>query len=227
MLNLLFGSDTRVKILNLFLLHPENSYNISQITRNLKLTAASVRRELDNLVELGLINVLIKRNTDPAEEIEKEMTAKGANKKGKGKNKKGLKTKKKEVDKIQEKKIFNINKNFILYPELKAFFIKAQILSSKNFITALEKNFQPKLLMLTGFFTNYPEAKTDLLIVGSIKRPPFLKLIAELEKELEREINFTIMGEKEFRYRQELMDIFLFNILEGKTITLINNLSDK
>ena len=48
-----------------------------------------------------------------------------------------------------------------------------------------------------------------------------------LEKELEREINFTIMGEKEFRYRQELMDIFLFNILEGKTITLINNLSDK
>jgi hypothetical protein len=81
--------------------------------------------------------------------------------------------------------------------------------------------------MLTGFFTNYPEAKTDLLIVGSIKRPPFLKLIAELEKELEREINFTIMGEKEFRYRQELMDIFLFNILEGKTITLINNLSDK
>lgn len=229
MLNLLFGSDARVKILNLFLLHPENSYEIPQITRDLKLTANLVHRELDNFVESGLINVLINKSYYSEDNTEENVviTDNENTKADKGKNKKGQKPKKKEATKIEEKRVFEVNKNYILYPEIKALFIKAQILSSQKFISALEKNFQPKLLVLTGFFTNCPEAQTDILIVGSIKRPSFLKLIAELEKELEREINFTILEEKEFKYRQELMDIFLFNILEGKTITLIDNFSCK
>lgn len=83
------------------------------------------------------------------------------------------------------------------------------------------------MLILTGFFTNYPEAQTDLLIVGNVKRPAFLKIISELEKDLGHEINFTILDDKEFKYRQEIMDIFLYNILEGKTIVLIDNFTHK
>jgi len=63
--------------------------------------------------------------------------------------------------------------------------------------------------------------------VGQVARPAFLKLINELEKDLGHEINFTILEEKEFKYRQEIMDIFLYNILEGKTIVLIDNFTQK
>jgi hypothetical protein len=220
MLNALFGSEARVKILNLFLLHPESKYYINQIALDLKLAPNSVRKEMENILQLGLIIespvVIFDKVEETAEE--KRETKKNKNQKP---------DKKKEETKKDEKKYFEINKNFILYPEIKALFIKAQILSSQKFISTLEKSFQPKLLILTGFFTNYPEAQTDLLIVGSVKRPPFLKLITDLEKDLGHEINFTILEEKEFKYRQEIMDIFLYNILEGKTVVLIDNFSHK
>jgi len=201
MLNAIFGSEARVKILNLFLLHPETKYYILQIARDLKLPANSVRREVDNILKFGLIMPASAPLTDQSE----------------------TKTEKVKI----EKKYFEANKNFILYPEIKALFIKTQVISSQKFISNLQKSFQPKLLALTGFFTNFPEAQTDILIVGHVKRPAFLKLIAELEKDFGREINFTILEEKEFRYRQDIMDIFLYNILEGKTITLIDSLTHK
>lgn len=212
MLNALFGSEARVKILNLFLLHPETKFYIQQIARDLKLTVNSAQKELDTIIKLGLIMPTaapILNTSEPESPVE---------------NKKGAK--KNEENKV-EKKYFEINGQFILYPEIKALFIKSQILSSQKFISSLEKNFQPKLLILTGFFTNYPEAQTDLLIVGNVKRPAFLKLITELEKDLGHEINFTILDDKEFKYRQEIMDIFLYNILEGKTIVLIDNFTHK
>lgn len=220
MLNNLFGSEAKVKILNLFLLHPEVKYEISKITRDLQLTANSARHEIENLLNLGLVKVS-SGQVPESEENKKNQENKDLPKK------KTIKNKKEKAEKILEKKYYEINENFILYPEIRALFVKAQILSSQKFITVLEKNFQPKMLVLTGFFTNYPEAQTDILVVGTVKRPQFLKMIAELEKDLGREINFTILEEKEFKYRHEIMDIFLFNILEGKSITLIDNLSYK
>jgi predicted transcriptional regulator len=215
MLNALFGSEAKVKLLNLFLLHAEDQYCITQIARDLKLPTNSVRREIDNIIKLGLVIATSGPILVTPETISEEDNL--SNKKPKKTNQGGK----------SEKKYFKINKNFILYPEIKALFIKAQILSSQKFILSIEKNFQPKLFILTGFFTNYPEASTDILVVGKVKRPAFLKLISELEKDLGREINFTILEEREFRYRQEIMDIFLYTILEGKIITLINTLSEK
>lgn len=121
--------------------------------------------------------------------------------------------------------LYSANQKFVLYPEIKALFVKAQILSSQKFLSGLQKISQIKFLALTGLFTNSPESPTDLLIVGSVRRGPFLKLIKELEKDLKQEINYTIMNEKEFRYRREIMDIFLYNILTGKTVVLFDTLS--
>lgn len=216
MLNALFGSEARVKVLNLFLLHPENKYQLSQIARDLELPVASVRKEVEGLTALGLVE-----NASAPELVEEEDSVS----KEKPQNRKA-KIKKEKIKKPAPV-YFIVNRRFILFPEIKTLFIKAQVLSSQKFISSLEKNFQPKLLILTGFFTNSPEAQTDLLIVGHVKKPAFLKLITELEKDLGHEINYTILDEKEFRYRQEIMDIFLYNILEGKTITLINSLTDK
>jgi predicted transcriptional regulator len=55
MLNKLFGSNSRVKILKLFLTNPNEKYYIRQIARDLKLQINSVRRELENLEKFGLL----------------------------------------------------------------------------------------------------------------------------------------------------------------------------
>jgi hypothetical protein len=128
--------------------------------------------------------------------------------------------------KLEGKDNWLIDKNFIIFPELRALIAKAQLLSSQKFIEGLSRISQPKLLALTGFFTGDEMVKTDILVVGKIKRRPFLKLLHDLEKDLGQEINYTIIEETEFVYRREVMDIFLYNILHGKTIFLINELDE-
>ena len=54
-LKALFSSQTRVKLLSVFLLHPEEEYFIRQLTRLLSEQINSIRRELENLRRIGLV----------------------------------------------------------------------------------------------------------------------------------------------------------------------------
>ncbi len=54
-LKALFSSQTRVKLLSVFLLHPEEEYFIRQLTRLLREQINSIRRELENLRRIGLV----------------------------------------------------------------------------------------------------------------------------------------------------------------------------
>lgn len=60
MLKRLFTSNTRIKLLTLFLLNPEEEYFIRELTRKLNEQINSVRRELDNLKKLGLLKSKVK-----------------------------------------------------------------------------------------------------------------------------------------------------------------------
>lgn len=55
MIDSLFGSKTRVKLLNLFLNNPEESFYVREITRLIDEQINSVRRELANMVSVGVI----------------------------------------------------------------------------------------------------------------------------------------------------------------------------
>jgi len=55
MLKRLFTSNTRIKLLSLFLTNPESEFFIRELTRKLEEQINSVRRELDNLKKLGLL----------------------------------------------------------------------------------------------------------------------------------------------------------------------------
>ncbi len=55
MLGRLFTSRARVKLLKLFLLHPERELHVREICRITGLNINAVRRELANLEDLGLL----------------------------------------------------------------------------------------------------------------------------------------------------------------------------
>jgi len=55
MIDKLFGSRTRVKLLRLFLTHAEEKYFVRELARNIEEQINSVRRELNNLEEMGLL----------------------------------------------------------------------------------------------------------------------------------------------------------------------------
>lgn len=55
MIEQLFGSKTRVKLLHLFYTNPNRSFYVREITRKIKEQINSVRRELSNLLNIGII----------------------------------------------------------------------------------------------------------------------------------------------------------------------------
>lgn len=207
MLEKLFGSRARVKLLKLFLLNPKEKYYIRQLARKLDLQLNSARRELENLEKFGLLV----SNMSSQEPKSEERITEAVPNEGKGNNK-------------QEKKYFQANPNFILYEEIKALIVKSQILYEKDFISKLQSAGRIKLLILSGLFVNNFDAQTDLLIVGRIDKEKFLKLIKELERDLGKEINFTLMDEREFKYRKDITDVFLYEILEGRRMTIVDEL---
>ncbi len=50
------------------------------------------------------------------------------------------------------------------------------------------------------------------------------RLIRKYERELGSEINYTVMSYPEFKYRKDITDHFLYDILESKHLTLVNKL---
>ena len=55
MIDALFGSKTRVKLLHLFLNNPGQPFYVREITRKIDEQINSVRRELSNMLEVGII----------------------------------------------------------------------------------------------------------------------------------------------------------------------------
>src|SRR6201995_3521053 len=56
MIEQLFGSKTRVKLLQLFYSNPNRSFYVREITRKIDEQINSVRRELSNLLSIGVIS---------------------------------------------------------------------------------------------------------------------------------------------------------------------------
>jgi len=61
MLEQLFGSRTRVKLLRLFLVHSDREWYVRQLTRTISQQINSVRRELNHLERLGLVSAQLRQ----------------------------------------------------------------------------------------------------------------------------------------------------------------------
>ncbi|MBN1779266.1 MAG: hypothetical protein JW816_03545 [Candidatus Buchananbacteria bacterium] len=207
MLAHLFGSKTRVKLLQLFLNNPSQPYYLRELARKLKAQLNSVRREVENLEWIGIIkSVELVDQTDKPSEDKKPSKA-------------DKKSRKKSA-----KKYFLANTDFLLYPELKGLLLKAQLLLERNFVSKVEKLAKLKLFVLTGSFVGLEGFSTDILLVGAINRIQLASLVKKFEKELGRSINYTVMSPTEYKYRQDITDRFLYDILESKKIVIVNKL---
>lgn len=122
-----------------------------------------------------------------------------------------------------ERKFYQANKDFILFSEVRELIIKAQILCEKDFTEKLKKLGTVKLLVLSGLFLNDKQAPVDMLIVGDFSKDKVNKLVKELENELVNEVNYAVLTEEEFRYRQQVTDVFLYAVLESKKIVVIDD----
>ena len=198
MLDQLFGSKTRVALLRLFIENTDQAYFVREMTRLIGAQINSVRRELINLVAMDILYVL---QEPPEMDLPawEEEPIKGLNK----------------------KKFYAMNKDFVLYNEIVALFSRSHLMVEKDMMDKLKNLDNVYLLIMTGAFSGLTEVTTDMLIVGNVKKDQLAFIVQNFEKKLGREINYTIMSLKEFEYRKDITDKFLYDILVGpKTIVI-------
>ncbi len=194
MLEQLFGSKTRIKLLHIFFHSPERPFYVRELARLAESQLNAVRRELGNLEKVGLIMPTV---------VDAEDISEGT---GTGRS-----------------KYYKLDAACLLHSELKALLFKAQILYERELIEVLKtKAGKIKMLLFTGCFTDAKNAETDILLVGEIRPMLVSKLVTEFEKKLGKSLRYTIMSEKELNDRREIGDKFLYSIFEGKHIMVVD-----
>jgi hypothetical protein len=63
----------------------------------------------------------------------------------------------------------------------------------------------------------------DILIVGEVNKPKLTRFISDLEKEENREVRYTVIPLTNYRYRLQINDRFINNILSAKKQVIVNN----
>ncbi len=197
MLEQLFGSKTRIKLLHIFFHSPERPFYVRELARLTESQLNAVRRELGNLERVGLIMPTVSETADMSETS------------GTGRS-----------------KFYKLDSGCLLHSELKALLFKAQILYERELIEILKaKAGRVKLLLFTGCFTDAKNSETDILLVGEIRPMLVSKLVGDFEKKLNKPLRYTIMSEKEFNDRREIGDKFLYSIFEGKHVMVVDEIN--
>ena len=199
MLENLFGSKTRVKLLNLFFNKVNECFYTRGIVRDLKENINSIRREIINLEKIGIITQVPWEKIDLSEE--------------------GI-----AKDKKEKRKYYQATKNITLFQELKDLMLKSRLLVDEKTIDKLKNVGGLKLLVLTGIFVGDNHVRTDILAVGNVSKLKMQRVVNSMERIFEKPLRFTIFSQKEFNFRNALTDKFLFEIMEGKKIVVLDKL---
>jgi len=187
MVEQLFGSKTRVKLLQLFYSNPNRSFYVREITRQIDEQINSVRRELANLLSVGIIssdnanNRLYYEVNQKYEHYDAFHSIFGG---GTMKRKKAVKAG--EYALVEEP------------------------------VDDLRSLGKVDLALLTGQFTRDETAGIDLLIVGDVNNRALEKYIADMEAKESKEIRYAAMSTDNFRYRRQINDRFITKVMEAK-----------
>lgn len=196
----LFGSKTRARLLTLFLENADRAFYVRELTRRIDAQLNSVRRELKNLVDVGIV-LEVEGKILASETSDEEPESKG-----------------------EKKKFYRANTEFPLFEDLRGVMRKAAVLMNQDIVRVLKEKGEISLVVLTGRFVDAEDVPTDLFIVGTIEPEELAKAVREFEHDIAREVNYTAMPREEFLYRQEVGDRFLSGILNAKRVVLWSTL---
>jgi hypothetical protein len=200
MIEQLFGSKTRVKLLRLFYGNPNRSFYVREITRKIDEQINSVRRELANLLSIGIIvsdttnNRLYYEVNQKYDYYEALIAIFGDT---------GSSRPVAEPAKSDKKQHAEPDK------------VVANDTSMKSLGNI-------DIVFYTGQFTRDERSGIDMLIVGEVNQNALQKYVAELEVKEGKDIRYVLLSVSEFEYRRQIRDRFLTTALESKKQVIVD-----
>lgn len=120
---------------------------------------------------------------------------------------------------------FSISYKFPYLGDLRNLALQFPPLSDEQIINETSKIGKIKLIIIAGILINSQKSRADLLVVGDkISERKFAKVLKMIESSIGREVNYAIMTVQDFKYRRDMFDRFVLDILEFPHRKLINKL---
>ncbi len=214
MIEQLFGSKTRVKLLQLFYSNPNRAFYVREITRKIDEQINSVRRELSNLLSIGIITsdatqnrLYYEVNQDYQYYKPLGMIFGGLKAEPASPPARAVKKDKKSAESAETAE-----------PAAPRADVSAEHPLAKSF-RGLGK---VELALLTGQFTRDDLAGIDVLVVGNVNAAKVDNFMAELEQAENKELRYTVLPLENYKYRLQISDRFISNVLAAKKQVIIN-----
>jgi DNA-binding transcriptional ArsR family regulator len=194
MIDALFGSKTRVKLLHLFLNHPGESFYVREITRKIDEQINSVRRELSNMLSVGIIT------SDSVD------------------NKLYYQVNQRHEHYLPLKSIFasGENKDDVVFAEA------APVRDSNKYNVLFQDLSGAQVVILAGVLVPGSTSTLDVLIAGNVSAAKAKSIVKSIERGEGREINFSVLPYEDFYYRLSVRDKFVYEVLNSKHEVLID-----
>jgi hypothetical protein len=123
-------------------------------------------------------------------------------------------------------KYYQIDRHFVLYPELIALLRKIKK-PPVDLLAQEAAKVGDKYAALTGVFAAKPRVESDLLFVGKINQRKLNKFLELAERFAERQVNYTVLTVNEYEYRKIMNDRFLKSVLENEPVVVVDKLKKK
>ena len=185
-INAIFGSKTRVKLLNLFFNSPDQKFYVREISRTIDEQVNSVRRELTNLESVGVVKsstedrkIYYQANQRFKYYLPLRVIFAGV----------------KIGDGISvDKKTSDIDK------------WQSELSDIQN---------EVELLVLFGVLADDPKSNIDMLLVGDNYGHKLSEWASNIENKEGRELNYMILSMEDFYYRYTTQDTFIKGLFES------------
>lgn len=184
----LLGGIPRVKIMRLFLLNPEQCFDIVDITERSRITRSMVRQIATQFVGMQFL----KKKTF-IKEIHSVRNG------------------------VTKKRIpgWCLNPDFPYINELKQLLIEGEFFKHEDVARRFKPAGRIQFLVVSGIFIQNSESRLDVLIVGdNLKKQYIQKTISVLESELGKELGYAVFESADFKYRISMYDKLLRDVFE-------------
>lgn len=197
----LFGAESKVKIMRLFLFNPEIPFTNEDVAERTKSSLSAVRHELITLRKIKLI-------------------------KGKSFSKRILKKNGKQSS-FSKKRVWGwvLNSSFQYLSELQQLLIDASLLKGPELVRKLNPAGKLKLVITAGIFIQNLDSRVDVLVVGDhMKRSTAERALDSIQAEIGKELRYVILETSEFNYRLGMYDKLIRDILDFPHTVVLDRL---
>ncbi len=197
----IFGNQTKVKLLRLFLFNEATAFLLAEIVERTKCPTSSVRAEIRLLEKADIVK---KRHVSKEIQIER---------------------KKKVLIKKLEGEGYILNAKFPYLDPLKNLLTVTSLRADESLAKRFTNAGKIKLFVASGVFIQNWDSRVDLLVVGDeLNLTKIESVIKVIESEIGKEIAYSAFETQDFEYRFGIHDRLVRDILDYPHITLLDRL---